>query len=733
MSQPPGVTRAAFFRGLFGPCDGVIELRAFPSATRCFAVLGDAGPGGQFIAQRSAAEDVYMGVATRRDASGGTLAHCQHLGALFVDVDFKTTPEAEIRARLERELLPPSAIVHSGGGLHCYWFLREPLAMPEEAARAKMLLRRLASYLGGDLAAAEPARILRVPGTWNRKADYGTPRPVRLEQCEPTRRYNASELDDWLPPEPVDEHSGAPFALPLRVGEGMRNPTLYRLARSLHAKGLSPEAVGAAVVTVNQTQCAPPLPEDEVAGLLGHAVTQPHDLTWRGGTGGGHPVSAAPGLAGAADLPGPVASDGGPEAASGAVVTQLSTIAPEAVTWLWPGRVARGKITVLAGDPGLGKSFITLDVASRLTTGRPWPDGGVAEVGDVVLLSAEDGPADTIRPRVDALGGAPERIYLLRAIRDAEGERPVSLDRDLPELEQTVARLRPALVVIDPLTAYLGTIDSYRDADVRRLLAPLAALADKYHVAIVLVMHLTKNSQVRALYRTGGSIGFVGAPRVHLVVGTDPEDATRRVLAPGKGNLPGGAPSALAYRLLENAPGGPPLVWDSEPVAAGLNADTLLAGAADDAAERQDADELLRELLADGERPSAELLAAARANGVSERTLYRAKRRLGVKTRHAGQPGTRGAWYWYLPDPQPDAPKAATSAPKAATHTEVAAFGEPSERTDETARTSPKVATSADVATFGGSLRPDGSLREPPPTPPAPGLKGAPRPGGERL
>src|SRR5258705_11524482 len=96
LSTPSGVTRTTFFSELFAQCDGVIELRAFPSETRCFAGLGDGHRGGQFIAQRGAEDDVYMGVATRRDASGGTLAHCRHLGALFVDVDFKTTPEAEI-------------------------------------------------------------------------------------------------------------------------------------------------------------------------------------------------------------------------------------------------------------------------------------------------------------------------------------------------------------------------------------------------------------------------------------------------------------------------------------------------------------------------------------------------------------------------------------------------------------------------------------------------------------
>jgi hypothetical protein len=684
---------ADVFAMLYRDCAGLIELRALtPSGAtpRCFAPLGDPALT-QFLAQHADA-NLYLGVATRRDATSGALANCQHLPALFVDVDYKTTPEAEARTRLTQCPVAPSLIVSSGGGLHSYWLLREPMELPEEAEQAKALLRRLAAYLGGDRAAAEPARILGVAGTWNAK--YDPPRFVRVEQRRSALRYNPTDFESWLPAEPADMGPRQPFSMPERVTAGSRNDTLYRLTRSLHARGLSPDAVGAAVATENQTKCAPPLPADEVAAILAHAGTQPHDATWR---------AAAPTTNGTAPHPAPSA---------GAVVTCLATVAPEAVAWLWPARVARGKLTVLAGDPGLGKSFVTLDMAARTSTGRPWPDGAAAVRGVVILLSAEDGPADTIRPRVDALGGDCTRIHLVQAIREAGTERAVSLDRDLPALEHTIATLRPALVVIDPATAYLGASDSYKDADVRRLLAPLARLADKHHVAVLSVMHLTKNSQTRALYRTGGSIGFIAAARVALVVGQDPNDPGRRILTASKNNL-AALPPALAYRITEDPPGtGARVVWDPDPVADGLDADALLAGSADDPAERRDADGLLRELLADGEQPVTELLKAARANRVSERTLDRAKRRLGIKARHIGRPGTHGAWYWYFPDAETPAAKDATATPKGATSTRVAPFGEPSERTDETSRTSPKGATSPNVAPFGGTL---------PGSPPPPG------------
>jgi hypothetical protein len=474
--------------------------------------------------------------------------------------------------------------------------------------------------------------------------------------------------------------------MPERVREGERNTTCFRAARSLFARGFSEAEVTAAVTATNQTKCEPPLTAAELDALIANATRLPHDpTTWReasAATNGSHPPPDDP-----ADL--------------GLVVTCLASVAPEAVAWLWPSRVASGKLTVLAGDPGLGKSFVTLDMAARISTGQPWPDGAASVQGAVILLSAEDGPADTIRPRVDALGGDPTRIHLVQAAREADGERAVSLDRDLPALERLIAAQRPVLVVIDPLTAYLGTTDSYKDADVRRLLAPLARLADQYHVAVLSVMHLTKNSQTRAIYRTGGSIGFVGAARGQLLVAPDPEDEARRILVANKNNLTA-PPPALAYRITEDPPGaGARVLWDPEPVAEGLDADALLAGSGEDPAERRDADALLRELLADGERPSAEILKAARANGIAERTLDRAKRRLGVRAQRVGGLGGSGTWYLSLPGP---APKGATHAPKAATYAEVAPLDEPSERTDETARASPKDATSSDMAPLGGTL-----------------------------
>jgi hypothetical protein len=279
-SAPP--RRNVFFGALFSPCGGVIELRALPSGGSCFVPLTDGERGAAFIAQQRDHRDLFFGVATRRDARSGALTNCQHLGALFVDADFKTTPEATVRERLAQCLLPPSAIVHSGGGLHVYWLLREPMTLPAEAPVAKGLLRRLALVIGGDLTAAEPARILRVPGTWNHKPDYPDRPPVHLEACDPTRRYNPDDFDSWLPPEPGRDGRAALFAMPARVPEGNRNNMLYRLARSLKARGCGAAAVRAALEEENREKCIPPLADSDVATIAENAMTQPDASTFGG-------------------------------------------------------------------------------------------------------------------------------------------------------------------------------------------------------------------------------------------------------------------------------------------------------------------------------------------------------------------------------------------------------------------------------------------------------------------
>lgn len=171
-------TTATFFNALFQPGDGWIELRALPSLARTFVKPGDIA-GIQRFVQHHWDEDCYFGVASRKDSTSGRLENCSVVRAVFADIDFKTysSEDAAIRA-IESFPLTPSFMVHSGGGLHVYWLLSEPVVLPYKAAAFRELLRRTAAAIGADMASAEPARVLRIPGTLNHK--YTPAREVRL-------------------------------------------------------------------------------------------------------------------------------------------------------------------------------------------------------------------------------------------------------------------------------------------------------------------------------------------------------------------------------------------------------------------------------------------------------------------------------------------------------------------------------------------------------------------------
>ena len=325
------------------------------------------------------------------------------------------------------------------------------------------------------------------------------------------------------------------------------------------------------------------------------------------------------------------------------VLVRLSDVRPESVSWVWPGRLAAGKVTLLVGDPGFGKSWLSLDVAARLSAGLDWPDGAASHaVCDVLLLSAEDGLADTIRPRLDLLGADVARVHHLPAVRCGDEERAVQL-ADADAIERAIIATRAALVVIDPLSAYLGKTDSHRDGEVRGLLAPLAAAAERTGAAVFGVMHLSKSSQRPAIYRASGSIAFAAAARIVLAVAVDPQQEDRRLVVPVKSNL-SAPPAALAFTLADGR-----LTWESGEVSR-IDVNALLAGPAPvDHGEQTDAEQVIAELI-DNETewplPAKQLFRAGADHGVKEQTMRRAARKLGLRARRVGF-GEKGRWVWY--------------------------------------------------------------------------------------
>jgi len=343
------------------------------------------------------------------------------------------------------------------------------------------------------------------------------------------------------------------------------------------------------------------------------------------------------------------------------VSVRLSDVEPERVGWLWPARIPYGKLTVLDGDPGTGKSTLTLDLAARVSNGGRMPDDVMPEKpgkAGVVLVSAEDGAGDTIRPRLDAAGADVERVHLLTDVDDIDDEgkmrrRPWTMPRDIDVLRDLVVTTGARLVIIDPMNAVLATaVDSYRDQDVRVALAPLARIAEETGAAIVLVRHLTKGGGANALYRGGGSIGIIGAARSGLLAAADPndEDGTRRVLAATKANLAKAATS-LAYELVPAEEHGCARVrWLGE--STHTSSSLLTAPRSDE--ERtavDDAVEFLRDALAEGAVPAKQLIRAANDAGHSKRTLDRAKKEINARSFKSG---VDGGWLWTLDQDRQD-------------------------------------------------------------------------------
>jgi len=318
-------------------------------------------------------------------------------------------------------------------------------------------------------------------------------------------------------------------------------------------------------------------------------------------------------------------------------VRAASMIPRETVEWVWPGRIPAGKLTVIEGDPATAKSTMTLDLAARVTRGSTWPDGEAGPPpASVLLLSAEDGWGDTIRPRLEAAGADLDRCICVAA-RQVDGEhgpilRPVVIPEDIGWIVRLIEESAAAMVVIDVLAAYLSDhVDSHKDQSVRRVLTLLALAAARTRAAVILIRHHNKTPGGSALYRGGGSIGIIGAARAAYAVIRDPDDPDHRLLATVKSNLASEAPT-WGYSLVDVPDLGVARVdWDTE--ADRRSASELLAGTQSSALGEAVAWLTAWRAEHPGEVPAAQLLAEAAEAGVAATTLHRARKQLGLPAR----------------------------------------------------------------------------------------------------
>lgn len=314
------------------------------------------------------------------------------------------------------------------------------------------------------------------------------------------------------------------------------------------------------------------------------------------------------------------------------------------VRWLWPGRLASGHLAILDGDPGLGKSLLSLDLCARITTGRPFPDGSPGgEPASVIVLNAEDGARDTVHGRLRAAGADLARVQVYERI---PGEEFLRLPGQLHRLEDAIAASCARYVVLDPIMSFLDAkVNPASDHSVRAALAPLADLAQTHGCAIQLIRHLNKSSGTNALYRGLCSIGFIASCRGAWLVARDPYRGKQFVLTQPKNNLDPPQVS-LAYAIETAASTAAHIVWKGVST---FDDHDVLVGTPQRFHMRRRAQEFLLNFLKDGPRPTCEIWAAAQAHRFSRATLDRARVSLDITSTRVHGGKREQANYWVLP------------------------------------------------------------------------------------
>ena len=510
-----------------------------------------------------------------------------------VDID---GPEGE-RA-IEKMRLPETFTVQTRAGRFQLWF-RQPEGMKSKCS-AGVLGPQIDTRGDGGFVVCPPSVHHESREAYKVVKDIPwAPAPIELLEPRKTSAIDAPGAD----------------AIP----QGRRHQTILSIAGALRARRLSPEMVLAQLRIVNQQQCVPPLEDAELQKLAAYVGQKP----------AGFPGSR-------------------PQETSAEVeLESFRDIIAERVRWLWNQRIPLGKLTLFVGDPGKGKSLVTVDIAARMSRGTRFPDGASCEVADTIFLSAEDDAQDTIRPRLDAAGADVARIHRVKAVKviladGGTGESAFSLERDLDRLEDAIKKIPSAqMLVVDPLSAYMGKIDTHRDAEIRRVIAPLSEFAARRRVGVVGVMHL-KKSETSALLRVSGSIGFVAAARIVWGFGESPDEPETRIMVAVKNNL---APlgNGLAYRI-EASGEVARIAWKSGVVT--LDANSVLSADRqeqnDRGARKPEAETWLLDLLASGEEmPVSKIIKLAEGAPFSWRTVEEAKKENGVRAVKRGR-----TWAW---------------------------------------------------------------------------------------
>ena len=307
----------------------------------------------------------------------------------------------------------------------------------------------------------------------------------------------------------------------------------------------------------------------------------------------------------------------------------MDTIEREEIKWLWKPYIPYGKITIVQGDPGEGKTSLILKLASELSLGRCFGEDELREPINIIYQTAEDGLADTVKPRLEDSGADCKRIMV---IDDSED----SLSMNDVRIEAAIRTTGAKLLILDPLQAYLGDkVDINRANETRDITKRLGTIAEKTGCAVVLIGHMNKGSGAKAAYRGIGSIDFFAIARSVLLVARVPENPNIRALAQIKNNLEKEG-STVAFEIKDNI-----FNWIGE---YDISIEELLSGFSQGNKSLK-AESFLKDLLTEEDSyPASEIFAKGKILGISKRTLENSKQELGIKSIRVGT-----GWHWKLP------------------------------------------------------------------------------------
>lgn len=313
-------------------------------------------------------------------------------------------------------------------------------------------------------------------------------------------------------------------------------------------------------------------------------------------------------------------------------IINMADVEAVAVKWLWKPYIPLGKITIIQGDPGEGKTTLALSIAAALTQGEKLPNEAESKAPvNVIYQTAEDGLADTIKPRLEAVNADCTRVLV---IDESKEELSMTDERIQKAIQQTGTKL----IILDPIQAYIGAnVDMHRANEIRPVMSKLGRIAEEYGCAVVLIGHMNKATGQKSSYRGLGSIDITAVARSVLIVGKMRDSPSKRIMTQAKSSL---APvgKSLLFEINENSA----LEWKGE---VDITAEQFLENGGAELSKLEIATEFLLETLKDGKVSQKEIAAAASDYDFSARTLNEAKKNLKVLSIKADN-----KWYWKLPD-----------------------------------------------------------------------------------